>query len=88
MPKHTYQPYYPRGYKAPPKPTTVSDDRWIDELVEPLNRRRRGGVPRRIFLYTQQQLDYIDRAEELFKLTKAQLVQRLIDCQDSLEALQ
>lgn len=82
-----YQPTYIRGHFPQPQPR-VRDDRWIDELAESLNRRRRGGVPRRVFYYTPKQLEYIDRAEALFKLTKAQLVQQLIDCQDSLQALQ
>lgn len=44
--------------------------------------------PRFTYKYTPQHISYASRAEELFKLTKAELVKRLIACQDSLKALQ
>lgn len=37
--------------------------------------------------YRRPDLQYAERVEELYKLSKAQLIQLLINCQDSLQAL-
>lgn len=77
-----YQPYYPKGFVRQ-QPRDI--DLGYDAIVEAHNRKF-SRTPR-VFRYTQKQLEWIDRAEALSKLTKQELIIQLIDCQDSLEAL-
>jgi len=70
--------------------------RWSEELQE-IQREERAALQRQInqvtrrrrtTRYSQSDLEFFDRVEELTKLTKAQLIEHIIRLEHSLEHLQ
>ena len=85
-----YQPVRIRGVNDTGVWWSEERQRIQEEEARERERRARLAAPRkrRTTRYSQSDLEFFDRVEDLYKLTKAQLIEHIIALENSLEHLQ